>query len=356
VNAAEYPSWLDAAIAETDAAAERDALAHQSRLTKPPGALDRLEAVAVRLAAMQGRPRPRVDRVQIVVFAADHGLAAEGTSAFPQAVTGEMVKNFSAGGAAISVMARQLDAQLEVVNLGCINEPGELPGVVDRRLGAGTANAAREPALSTGQLAQALEAGRDAVARARQAGCELFIGGDMGIGNTASASALVCALLDLPAQAVTGPGTGLDADGVARKARIIQAALDLHRPQLNGPLETLRRLGGFEIAALAGAYLHCAQIGLPVLVDGFIASSAALVAVRLRPAVRQWLLFGHRSAEPGHRMLLDALDARPLLDLGLRLGEGSGAAAAVPLLRLACALHNEMATFAAAGVSEQVAD
>ncbi|NOX76450.1 MAG: nicotinate-nucleotide--dimethylbenzimidazole phosphoribosyltransferase [Gammaproteobacteria bacterium] len=345
--------WLNAAVHPIDAQAHRDALARQSRLTKPPGALDQLETIAVQLAAMQGAADPAVNNVHIVVFAADHGIAAEGTSAFPQAVTGEMVKNFATGGAAISVMARHLNAHLEVVNLGCINDPGELPGVVNRPLGAGTANAAREPALTQQQLTDALDAGREAVSRAQHQHGELFIGGDMGIGNTASAAAVICALLEQPARAVTGPGTGLDDEGVARKVRVIDTALALHGPFADTPLEALRRLGGFEIAALTGAFIHCAQVGLPVLVDGFIAGCAALVASRHNPAVRQWLLFGHHSAEPGHRLLLEALDARPLLNLGLRLGEGSGAAAALPLLRLACALHNEMATFAEAGVSEK---
>jgi len=346
------PNWLNAPIHSIDEQARNAALTRQSQLTKPPGALSQLEDVAVQLAAMQGTKQPSADNLSIVVFAADHGIAAEGTSAFPQAVTGEMVKNFASGGAAISVMARYLKAQLEVVNLGCINDPGELPGVVNCILGAGSANATREPALTTQQLSNALNAGRAAVQRAQQQQCEIFIGGDMGIGNTASATAVICALLDQPAASLTGPGTGLDATGVSRKVQIIQGALNLHRPHINDPLEALRRLGGFEIAALTGAFIACAQAGLPVLVDGFIASCAALVATQQIPAVRDWLLFGHHSVEPGHTRVLDAMQAKPLLNLGLRLGEGSGAAAAVPLLRLACALHNEMATFAEAGVSD----
>lgn len=352
MTASEIPDWLNSPVHSTDEQVRNAALMRQSQLTKPPGALSRLEDVAVQLAAMQGTEQPSADNISIVVFAADHGIAAEGTSAFPQAVTGEMVKNFATGGAAISVMARHLKAQLEVVNLGCVNEPGELPGVVNCILGAGSANAARQPALTAQQLSDALNAGRAAVQRAQQQQCELFIGGDMGIGNTASATAVICALLDQPAASLTGPGTGLDAAGVDRKAQIIQGALDLHRPHINNPLEALRRLGGFEIAALTGAFIACAQAGLPVLVDGFIAGCAALVASQQIPAVRDWLLFGHHSAEPGHTRLLDAMQAKPLLNLGLRLGEGSGAAAAVPLLRLACALHNEMATFAEAGVSD----
>lgn len=344
-------SWLEKPARPTNSKTRRAALARQSQLTKPPGALSQLEEIAVQLAAMQGSEKPTADKINIVVFAADHGIAVEGISAFPQAVTGEMIKNFAAGGAAINVIAKHLNAKLEVVNLGCVNDPGDLPGVVTCTLAAGTANASKQPAMTEQQLKDALNAGRDAVLRAQQH-CEIFIGGDMGIGNTTTSTAVSCALLGQPACTLVGPGTGLDSEGVAHKARIIQRALDLHSPNANNPLEVLRCLGGFEIAALTGAFITCAQEGLPVLVDGFIAGCAALVATRYAPGVRDWMIFGHCSAEPGHRRILEALDAKPLLDLGLRLGEGSGAAAAVPLVRLACSLHNEMATFAEAGVSD----
>lgn len=327
------------------------ALARQEQLTKPPGSLGRLEQLAVQLASLQGRDRPDVERASIVVFAADHGIAAAGTSAFPQAVTTEMVKNFAAGGAAISVIARQLNARLEVVDMGTLYDPGPLSNVVAVRLAPGTANACEVAAMTSTQLDAALHAGREAVQRANEHGCDIFIGGDMGIGNTATATAVACALLQLPASELTGPGTGLDAAGVARKAAIIQRALDRHADHTRTPLTALQHLGGFEIAALSGAFIASAQAGIPVLVDGFIAGCAALVAVRHLPAVRDWLIFGHRSAEPGHRHILEALLAEPLLDLGLRLGEGSGAASALPLLRLACSLHGEMATFAEAAVS-----
>lgn len=343
--------WLQQPIAKCDHSAQQRAHAHQQQLTKPPGSLGQLETIAEWLAGRQGRENPVADNISITIFAADHGIASAGTSAFPQAVTGEMVKNFAHGGAAISVLARQLQAQLEVVNLGTLNAPGPLPGVIDLPLGPGTANALEQAAMTDAQLQQALAAGRDAVLRAEAATAHLFIGGDMGIGNTASATACACALLALPATQLTGPGTGLDAAGVTRKAALIQQAVDKHRTALDSPLNILRHLGGFEIAALVGSYIASAQRGLPVLVDGFITSSAALIAVRIQPAVRDWLLFCHRSAEPGHAHILAALQADPLLDLGMRLGEGSGAASAVPLLRLACALHNEMATFADAGVS-----
>jgi nicotinate-nucleotide--dimethylbenzimidazole phosphoribosyltransferase len=332
--------------------ASREAKARQSVLTKPPGALGQLETLAIQLAAMQGTPHPIIEKVHIAVFAADHGVVAEGVSAFPQAVTTEMVRNFARGGAAINVLAQALSAMLEVINLGTVHDPGPLPGVVDGRLGPGAANLAREAAMSPEQLIRALEAGRRAAERARSLGTQLFIGGEMGIGNTTSASALACALLNESPARLAGPGTGLDAAGVARKAAVIRRALDLHGEYLRDPWETLRRLGGFEIAALAGAYITSAQAGLPLLVDGFISSVAALAATRLNEGTRDWLIFSHASAEPGHVRVLEAMNARPLLDLGMRLGEGSGAAVAVPLLRLACALHNGMATFAEAGVTQ----
>jgi len=343
--------WLAQPCAALNETARVAALARQGQLTKPPGSLGQLEALAVQLAAMQGMERPAVDRIVIVIFAGDHGVAVENVSAFPQAVTGEMVKNFARGGAAISVLANILNARLEVVNLGTVNDPGEWPGVVRAVIAPATANFAESPAMTEIQLATALQAGCAAVLRAKQDGAHLFIGGEMGIANTTSASAIACALLQESPQLLAGPGTGLDSKGVAHKAAVIQRALELHRANLVQPLDVLRHVGGFEIAALAGAYLAAAQNGMAVLVDGFISTVAALTAVRIQPDVRNWLLFAHTSAEPGHQRVLTALDAQPMLQIGMRLGEGSGAATAVPLLQLACALHNNMATFAEAQVS-----
>lgn len=352
MNTDPYPIWLRDPLPAPDARFAEAARTRQAQLTKPAGSLGELEALAVRLAALQARERPSAQRVHITVFAADHGVAAEGVSAFPQAVTAQMIDNFAAGGAAISVLARELGARLEVVDLGTVVARGcREPGVVLRPLGPGTANLAREPAMSASQLAQALWAGAEAAHRAAEQRADLFVGGEMGIANTTAASALACALLDLPAAALAGPGTGLDAQGVARKTAVIERALALHGPDLSDPLEALRRVGGFEIAALAGAYIASAQLLVPSVVDGFIASVAALCAQRWVPALKPWLILSHRSAEPGHAAVLQALDARPLLDLGLRLGEGSGAALVVPLLRAACALHTRMATFGEAGVA-----
>ncbi len=326
----------------------------QSNLTKPPGSLGRLEQVAIELAAMQAREQPRIERPWISIFAGDHGVVAEGVSAFPQAVTQQMLANFVNGGAAISVLARAAGAPLEVIDTGTL-APAPLPGVRWAKAGDGSANFCHQPALSEAQLAHCLGLGRDAVERALAAGSDLFIGGEMGIGNTTAAAAVACALLSLPGRELAGPGTGLDAGGVNHKAAVIDRALALHgfsSPFAKGETgAALRCLGGFEIAALAGAYIACAQRGLPALVDGFITTAAALAACRMNPGVRDWLLFAHASAEPGHHRLLTALEARPLLHLEMRLGEGSGAATALPLLRLACELHGGMATFAEAGVS-----
>lgn len=348
------PWWLRP-CKSLDRDVQKAAAERQQQLTKPAGSLGQLETLAIQLAGLQGRVKPRVDQLWIALFAGDHGVVAEGVSAYPQAVTGQMLHNFVSGGAAISVLARQLGAQLDVVDLGTVTPMLDLAGVRHLQLGAGTANFATGPAMTDAQGLKALQAGRDSVIRACEDGGELFIGGEMGIGNTASASAVASALLQCPASLLTGPGTGLDAAGVSHKARVIEQALAFHAGWLDDPLQTLFRLGGFEIVALAGAYVACAQEGLVALVDGFICTVAAMVAVRLNPECRQWMVFSHRGAEQGHRHVLESLAAEPLLDLGLRLGEGSGAALAVPLLRLACDLHGQMATFAEAAVADRPA-
>lgn len=345
--------WLDAPCAALSEEARQAAYARQGVLTKPPGALGRMESLAIALAAMQGQVHPTLEQIQITIFAADHGIATKGVSAFPQAVTAEMVKNFAHGGAAISVLAKALGAELDVVNLGTVVETGELPGVSNHSLGAGTACFSRETAMSTQQLAEALAIGRECAQRAHENKMNLFIGGEMGIGNTSSASALACVLLDKSAEQLAGPGTGLDQEKLAHKVAVLNEALQFHAKQIATPLDGLQYFGGFEIAALVGAYIRCAQLGVTVLVDGFIASVAALMAVRLSPDVNPWFIYSHASAEPGHQFVMNALDAKPLLDLDMRLGEASGAAVCVPLLRLACSLHNGMATFEQAGVSKK---
>jgi nicotinate-nucleotide--dimethylbenzimidazole phosphoribosyltransferase len=323
----------------------------QKSLTKPPGSLGRLESLALQLASLQENHRPEIEQIVIRIFAADHGVVEEGISAFPQTVTGEMIRNFSAGGAAITVLAQSLNADFGVINLGTVNELPPLNKVKDQRIEAGTRNFCQTLAMTESQLETAIFAGRTVILEAKQAGAHLFIGGEMGIGNTTSASALACALMKQPAATLVGRGTGLDDAGVRHKIQVVEQALDLHANALGHPLNCLQALGGFEIAALVGATLACAQEGIPMLVDGFIASAAALVAIELNPAIRPWLLFGHCSAEAGHQSLLQHINAEPLLNLNMRLGEASGAAVAVPLLKMACVLHNNMATFEEAGVS-----
>jgi len=345
--------WVYNKVAEINVHSLAAAQQRQNSLTKPPGSLGRLEQLAMTMAAMQGKDKPTIDRVHISVFAADHGIAEEGVSAFPQAVTVEMIRNFSRGGAAISVLAKYLRAELEVINLGTVIEHEELPLVRLQAIAAGTANFSKQSAMSDSQLSEALQVGADAASRAKKSRAQLFIGGEMGIANTTSATAVACALLGLPAEQLAGPGTGLDSAGVKHKAEVINRSIDLHRAELDSAIKILGHLGGFEIAALTGAYIQCAQQGICILVDGFITTVAALVAVNINPEIKQWMQFAHASAEPGHKKLVAALEVEPVLDLSMRLGEGSGAAMAVPVLQMACQLHNNMATFAEAGVSSK---
>ena len=338
--------------ANIDSESRQAAETRQNQLTKPPGALGLLESVAITLAGMQGREKPEINRVEIRVFAGDHGVVEEGVSAFPQQVTYEMVKNFSNGGAAINVLAREMSANLEVVNLGTVVEAGDLSGVTNHILGAGTSNFTKQPAMTNQQFEAAMTVGQLTALESVKNNADLFIGGEMGIGNTTSAAAVSCVLLGIAPALMAGPGTGLDNAGVSHKAQVIERAIQHHQSQMNSPIEVLKILGGFEIAALTGAYIACAQQGIPVLVDGFISTCAALCASRICVGSNDWFLYSHTSAEPGHQSILSSLNAEPLLDLGMRLGEGSGAAATVPMLRLACALHSGMATFAEAGVSE----
>ncbi|MDO5501358.1 MAG: nicotinate-nucleotide--dimethylbenzimidazole phosphoribosyltransferase [Propionibacteriaceae bacterium] len=330
-----------------------EARSRQQQLTKPPGSLGRIEELAITLAGLQGTARPRAAQVPVVLFAADHGVTAQGVSAFPSEVTVQMLSNFAAGGAAISVLARELGLDLHVRDVGTMAAE-QLPGTKADRTRRGTADFSIEAAMSEGDVSHALAAGRRAVTDVA-VGADALLLGDMGIGNTAAASAVIGALTELPGERLVGAGTGLDAEGVERKRVVVERALALHREGIDAAAEpaqeALRRVGGLEIAALAGAIVAAAQNGVPVLVDGFVVTAAALAAVRLNPDVRPWLIFSHCSAEQGHQAVLDELGAAPVLDLGMRLGEASGAALALPLLRLACALHSGMSTFAEAAVA-----
>ena len=344
------PEWVHHDCPAISQSHRDAALARQGELTKPPGALGRLETLAVELAALQHTDRPSAERAPIIIFAGDHGIAAQGVSAFPQEVTIAMLANFAGGGAAISVLARELGSTLEVVDAGTLAK-APLPGVVTDKPRLGTRDFSKEAALDASDVAFALDCGQRAVARASAQGPDLLIFGEMGIGNTTTSATIASALLGIGPDLMAGRGTGLDNAGRARKAKIIASALSHHdlAPGAS-PERVLCAVGGLEIVAICGAIIAAAQSRIPVLVDGFIVSVAALAAVRINPSCRPYLLFSHRSAEQGHRLVLDAFDPRPLLDLDLRLGEGSGAALALPILRLACALHNGMATFAEASV------
>jgi nicotinate-nucleotide--dimethylbenzimidazole phosphoribosyltransferase len=346
------PDWVYKECPAISTGHREAARVRQGELTKPAGALGRLEALAIELAGLQHTDRPRAARVPIVVFAGDHGVVAQNVSAYPQGVTIAMMANFAAGGAAISVLARELGSSLEVVDAGTRAE-APLPGIVTDKPRRGSRDFSTEAALEPAEVAFALGCGERAVRRAVAPAPDLLVLGDMGIGNTTSAAAIASALLGIAAEAIAGYGTGLDAAGRARKARLIDAALARHGLTEASPERILCAVGGLEIAAISGAMIAAAQHRIPVLVDGFIVSVAALVASRLNSSCRPYLIFSHRSAEQGHRLVLEALDARPLLDFDLRLGEGSGAALALPILRLACALHNQMATFAEAAVPDR---
>lgn len=351
------PEWVFQKCPDVSAFHREAAIARQAQLTKPAGALGRLEQLAIDLAGLQQTERPRAARVPIIIFAGDHGVVAQGVSAYPQEVTIAMMSNFAAGGAAISVLARELGSSLEVVDAGTLAQ-SPVPGTVTDKPRRGTRDFSIEAALEAEELAFAFDCGKRAVERAQAAQPDLLILGEMGIGNTTASAAIAAGLLGIGAGEITGSGTGIDAAGRANKARVIDEALARHGLAKAGASadEILRAVGGLEIAAISGAIIAAAQRRIPVLIDGFIVSVAALAAMRLNSSCQPYLLPSHQSAEQGHRLVLRALDVHPLVSLDLRLGEGSGAAIALPLVRLACALHNGMATFAQANVPDRPAE
>jgi nicotinate-nucleotide--dimethylbenzimidazole phosphoribosyltransferase len=340
-----------ARIPEPDLAAARETQRHLDQKTKPPGSLGRLEELACTLAAIRGSVELDLPRKAIVVMAGDHGVVAEGVSAFPQEVTAQMVLNFVAGGAAINVLARQAGARVVVVDMG-VNSPAPLHGEVRSvRIGRGTRNIARGPAMTCDEAVGALEAGIAIASELAAGGTDLVGIGEMGIGNSTPASALAAAFTGAAPEEVTGRGTGVDDAAYGRKVEVVRQALQVNACQPADALGTLASLGGFEIAGLTGVVLGCASRRIPVLLDGFIATAAALAAVRIAPRAVYALVASHRSVEAGHRHLLAALSKKPLLDFDLRLGEGTGAALAMHLVDAAVHVLREMATFASAGVS-----
>lgn len=342
---------LTARVEAPDPRIALGARARLDRLTKPPGSLGRLEELVVRIAVMTGCPRPRVSAPVIFALAADHGVTALGVSAYPAAVTAQMLANLGRGGAAVNVLARQVGARVVVADLGVAGDAPVPAGVVDCRVAPGTRNFTEGPAMTREEALAALRAGEALV---EATGADLVATGEMGIGNSTAASALTAALTGAAPSAVTGRGTGVDDRGLARKLDAVTRALAANRPDPTDPLGVLAAVGGLEIAGLVGVILAGAARRVPVVLDGFIAGAAALVAARLAPHCREYLVAAHLSAEPGHRLLLGTLGLVPLLDLGLRLGEGTGAALAIGLVRAALACADEMATFEDAGVSERL--
>lgn len=333
--------WLDRAQARLD------------QLTKPRRSLGRLEELAAWYVAVRQELRPTLKKKVVVIFAGDHGVVAEGVSAYPQEVTFQMVANFIQGGAGINVLSRQVGAEVQIVDIGVNHDFTGMPGLWHRKVAPGTCNLAREAAMSREEALAALRVGIEVAQAAVAGGADVLATGEMGIGNTTPAAALAAAFTGQTAAAVTGRGTGVDDATYQRKVQVIDRALALHRPASKEPLEVLARLGGLEIAGLAGLILGAAAARRPVLVDGFIATAGALVAVRLCPAVRDYLQAAHQSAENGHQVMLADLGLRPLLHLDMRLGEGTGAALGMFLLEAGLRIYREMATFAEAGVSDK---
>ncbi len=320
--------------------------------TKPLGALGRLEALALQIGLIQQTVSPQLTRPQILLFAGDHGAVAEGISAFPQEVTWQMVHNFATGGAAINVLAAQAGISVEVIDAGVNHDFPPESGARNCKIAPGTANYVREPAMSTVQCSQAIDIGAQLVRQCAATGTNIIGFGEMGIGNTASASLLLHRVGGVPLAECIGRGTGVDDAGLARKQAILARASERRAGKLT-PLEALAEYGGFEIAMMVGAFLAAAEARMVILVDGFIASSALLVASRLHPAMLEYCVFAHLSAEAGHRRMTELLGAEPLLALGMRLGEGTGAAVCYPIVQSAVTFLNQMASFAEAGVSEK---
>jgi nicotinate-nucleotide--dimethylbenzimidazole phosphoribosyltransferase len=343
-----------AAIRPADSVALAEARERQGRLTKPPGSLGALEDVSVRVAGLLGTcPPPVPSRPAVAVFAADHGVHAQGVTPWPQEVTRQMVGNFLAGGAAVNAFARQVGAEVVVVDVGVAGELDDAPGLLRRTVRHGTRDLAVEPAMTTDEAVEALEVGIAVARELVAAGHDVLLTGDMGIANTTASAALTAAFTGAPAEAVTGRGTGVDDETLARKTDVVRRALDLHRPDPAHAVAALAAVGGLEHAAIAGFVLGAAAARVPVVLDGVIAGAAALVAAALAPDCLDACLAGHRSAEPGHAVALQHLGLRPLVDLELRLGEGTGAVLALPLVQAAVRALGEMATFDSAGVADK---
>jgi nicotinate-nucleotide--dimethylbenzimidazole phosphoribosyltransferase len=339
-------------IQPLDEEAAAAARARQDTLTKPPGSLGRLEELSVQLAGITGQPIPRIEDKVIITMAGDHGVVAEGVSAFPQEVTPQMVLNFLNGGAAINVLAHHIGARIVIADLGVAADLEPHPDLLIRKIAPGTANIAAGPAMTRQQAIRAVTAGIEIVEAEIERGLDIVGTGDMGIGNTTPSAAIAAALTGKPPSQIAGRGTGVDDAGLARKIAAIERALEVNNPDPGDGLGVLAGVGGFEIGGLAGVILGAAAQRRPVMVDGFISTAAAMIAVSIAPAARPYLIAAHRSQESGHGIMLDWLGLSPLVDLDLRLGEGTGAALGISLAEAACKILAGMATFGEAGVSD----
>lgn len=340
-------------IRPLDEAAMQAARQRQDQLTKPQGSLGRLEELSVQLAGIYRQPMPTIKDKVIVTMAGDHGVVAEGVSAFPQEVTPQMVYNFLNGGAAINVLARHVGARIVVVDMGVASDFEPHPSLVIKKVAKGTANMTQGPAMTRAQAEQALLAGVEVVEAEIARGLDIVGTGDMGIGNTTPSAAIAAALTGESPARIAGRGTGVDDEGFKRKVSAIERALAVNQPNPKDGLDVLAKVGGFEIGGLAGVILGAAANGKPVMVDGFISTAAAMIAVAVAPAVRPYLISAHRSKEIGHGIMLDWLGLKPLFDLDMRLGEGTGAALGISVAEAACKILADMATFGEAGVSEK---
>lgn len=332
---------------------ESAARAHLDQLTKPPKSLGRLEDLATQYCLITDTSKPQLGRKKIFTFAGDHGVAEEGVSAYPQEVTPQMVRNMLAGGAAVNVLAGHAGAELAVIDIGVADPLTDAPGLIRRKIKSGTDNIAAGPAMSLEEAREALETGIELARSAAEDGVTLIGTGEMGIANTTPSSALFAALLPCPVEDITGRGTGINDAGLVKKVEVIKRALKVNQKNCTDPLSTLAALGGLEIAAISGLCLGAASARVPLVVDGFISSAGALVACRLCPPVKDYLFFSHLSEEAGHATFLRIFKAEPILDLRMRLGEGTGAALAMPIIEAAVKVYNNMATFTSAGVAEK---
>lgn len=323
-------------------------------LTKPQGSLGRLEEFARRYVAITRNLNPRIDKKAIFTFAGDHGVAEEGVSAFPKEVTPQMVFNFLRGGAGINVIARHVDADVVVIDIGVDYEFDDAPGLVKKKVGRGTKNITKGPAMTREDAIKSLEIGIELAEEYALKGYRIFGTGDMGIANTTPSSAIVAAITGRPVEKVTGRGTGIDDKSFKKKVGVIKKALEINRPDPKDPIDVLSKVGGYEIAGIAGFIIGCASKKIPVVVDGFISTAGALIATELEPKIKDYIFMAHRSVEAGHQIVLERIGQRPFVDLDMRLGEGTGAAIGIGLVEIGVKVLTEMATFGDAGISEKI--